>query len=451
MRAVLVVYALMQHPLRSTVEDHLYAFQRHSQARCLYVNAMVRPVPGWMRRIRFDAIVFHTSFLSSMRWGPDLAATLRERALALEAVPGVRAAMPQDEFLRSADLCDFIRDVGIDVVFSVAPPSEWPTIYAGVDRERVRFEPVLTGYLDERTVARIDQILTQTRERPNHLFYRAGAERPYLGRHGMLKTQIARAGMAEAKRLDLPADISIAPGDTLLGDDWFRHLAASRWTLGVEGGASILDRDGAIRVATERYVREHPDAGFDEVEAACFPGRDGELSLFALSPRHLEACATRTGQILVEGGYSGVLEPGRHYLAVRADLSNLAHVLEQSRDERRRQELTDAAHRDVVASGRFTYRSFVEQVEGALFAVPVPARSRLASQMLRAAEAASRAGDRRSWRQVARQLAGHRPVHLRLARTLYRLLRPHRASTAAATPTPRAASGSPPSASGPPR
>ena len=91
-------------------------------------------------------------------------------------------------------------------------------------------------------------------------------------------------------------------------------------------------------------MAEHPDAGYDEIEAACFPGRDGELALFAISPRHLEACATRTGQILVEGAYSGMLEPGQHYLPVRADLSTSGDVLDEARDEARRRELTEAAY-----------------------------------------------------------------------------------------------------------
>ena len=196
MRTILVVYGLMQHPLRSTVEDHLYSFRRYSQARVFYANALVGPVPGWMRRIRFDAIVFHTSFLSSLRWGPQVDETLRARALELADVSGIRAVMPQDEFLRSGALSDFIRDARVDVVFSVSPASEWPKIYAGVDRERVRFETTLTGYLDERTLTRIGEILRETPQRPTDVFYRAGAERPYLGRHGMLKTGIATAGEA---------------------------------------------------------------------------------------------------------------------------------------------------------------------------------------------------------------------------------------------------------------
>jgi hypothetical protein len=412
-RSILVVYGLMQHPLRSTLEDHLYSLRRYSQARCFYANAMLGPVPGWMRRIEHDAIVFHTSFLSAMRWDPRVAPVLRERALALRESPAIKAAMPQDEFLRSGDLSAFIADAGVDVVFSVSPASEWPKIYAGVDHERVRFEPTLTGYLDERTMTRIGEILDESPKRSNDVFYRAGAERPYLGRHGMLKTEIAEAGRTEAQARGLRADISVSPGDALFGDDWFRALAASRWTLGVEGGASILDDDGALRAATERYVAEHPDASFDEIEQACFPGRDGELSLFAVSPRHLEACATRTGQILVEGGYSGVLEPGRHYLPVRPDLSNLGDVLEEARDESRRLELTEAAHRDVVASGRYTYRGFVEGVERVLLAAPARRRGLPAKAAIGAAALAARAYDRLAWLRVARRLHGVRRTLLR--------------------------------------
>ena len=111
-------------------------------------------------------------------------------------------------------------------------------------------------------------------------------------------------------------DISLDPGATLLGDDWFRALARSRVDAR-RGGRRQHPGSRAARSAgaTMRYVADHPDATYDEIEAACFPGRDGELALFAISPRHLEACATRTGQILVEGTYSGALEPGRHYLS----------------------------------------------------------------------------------------------------------------------------------------
>ena len=125
----------------------------------------------------------------------------------------------------------------------------------------------------------------------------------------MLKTEVAHVVRERAQARGLRVDITTRPEDTLLGDDWYRWLARCRFTIGVEGGASVLDRDGSMLACTERVAAERPGGGFEELEAACFPGRDGELALTALSPRHLEACATRTAQILVEGDYNGVLEP----------------------------------------------------------------------------------------------------------------------------------------------
>ena len=156
----------------------------------------------------------------------------------------------------------------------------------------------------------------------------------------------------------------------------------------------------------ERYVAEHPDATYDEVEAACFPGRDGELALFAISPRHLEACATRTGQILVEGGLQRRARARPALPAGARRPSDLGQVLEEARDESRRRELTEAAYRDIVASGRYTYRGFVEHVDRVLLAGAPRRRSLPVKAALAAAAVAARAHDRIAWLRVARRLRG---------------------------------------------
>jgi len=360
---VLVVYATLTHPLRSTVEDHLRAFERAGH-RCFYVNLMVHRVPRWMRRVEFDLIVYHTTFLSQ-RWVPRHFAKARRRAAALAPLDAPRVALPQDEFLRPDDLEAFVREAGVDVVCSVAPPAAWPVIYPGLDRDRVMLRQVLTGYLADDTVARIERIVAGAGERPVDVGYRSAPARPWLGRHGRLKTAIADAVAEAAPRHGLRVDVSTAPEDQIVGDGWFEFLAASKATIGVEGGASLCDRDGSIKERTEAYLARHPGAGFDAVEAAVFPGRDGELPLSVLSPRHLEACATRTCQILVEGEYNGILRPGEHYVPLRPDLSNLDASLEAAADPGVRGPMVEAAYRDVVASRAWTYDRLVADVVGA--------------------------------------------------------------------------------------
>lgn len=361
---ILVVQCIRDWPLRASVEDHTRAFARYSPRRCFYLNLPAHSPARIPRDVRFDLILFDTTFVGS-RWAGDFFVGLWDLVRPLRGRAAVAAMLPQDEFIRADLLCRFIDDMGIDWVFSVAPESEWDKIYAGVDQDRVRFQRVLTGYLDTATLGRIERIAARQAERAIDIGYRAKTVAPWLGRQGQLKPGIAERVEPAARLRGLSVDISTRAEDTLFGDAWFEFLARSKYTIGVEGGSSILDVDGSVRARTEAYLEAHPGASFEQVEAACFPGRDGETDLVAISPRHLEACATRTCQILVEGSYGGILKPGVHYLALRRDMSNLDDILTVVARDDVRERLVEAAHRDVVASGNYTYERFVAEVEDA--------------------------------------------------------------------------------------
>jgi hypothetical protein len=358
---LIVYYYRHEYPPRTATIDHLYSFRRYAGHRCFYLNLAFRKVPGYLKQIDFDLVVYHTQFLST-RWSPPLFAELCQRARPLKGLGRVRAALPQDEFIHTDILCDFLREFEVGLIFSVAFASEWPKIYAPLERAGLGFRTVLTGYLDERTVRRIRKLERRAPVRDIDIGYRAWHAAPWLGRHGQLKVRVAEELRAAAQGAGLRLDLSTGEGDTLLGDEWYRFLLRCRYTVGAEGGASILDRDGAIKERTERYLAEHPGAGFEEVEAACFPELDGFLNLMALSPRHLEACVTRTCQVLVEGEYNGVLEAGRHYIELRRDFSNVGEVVELLRDEGLRERIVELAYREVVESGRYSYGRFVEYV-----------------------------------------------------------------------------------------
>jgi hypothetical protein len=408
-----VAYCALQWPWRKTVEDHLYAFRRYGHADYVYVNLAVPWLANALLALRFDSLIWHNTFLAWVRWLPPAqtrGAIKRARRLA-ERAP-FQVALPQDEFMGSDPVNRLLRDFGVDHVFAVAPESEWPLVYDGVSDGAVGFSRVLTGYLDDETVSRIERILAETRPRTIDIGYRTGPPIPFLGRHALLKTEVADVVRQRAQSRGLSVDISTRREDTLLGDDWYRWLSSCRYTIGVEGGASVLDRDGSIRQRVLAHQAAHPDASFDELEAACFPDEDGKLSLFAISPRHLEACATETAQILIEGEYNGVLQPERHYLPLRRDFSNLDEVLDAvAADPERGKRMASAARRDVVDSGRWTYRRLVDDVEREL---PVRPRRRTG----RAAAATAHATDL-ALRPVM-QLAVR--VLLPLRRRLYGLL-----------------------------
>lgn len=362
-----MVYYSTEYPLRVSIRDHLFAFRRYAPGATVYWNLAVPGTPAFVRRHRFPVVILHTTFLSA-RWTPSHFLALAERVRFLSDTGAWIVALPQDEFIHTDLLAAFVRDAGVKSVCSVAPPSEWPLIYDGVDFSRVRFRQVLTGYLEPRTVDHVALLARTAPPRDIDIGYRAWHAEAWLGRHGMLKARVAEVVKAEAARRELRTDISTAPTDVLTGDAWLQFLLRIRFTIGVEGGASILDRTGAIRERTTRYTVNHPDASFAEVEAACFPGEDGGLRLFALSPRHLEACATRTGQILVEGAYGGVLEAERHYLPIARDLSNVGDVLERMKDSAGMHAMVERAYQEVARGKRTSYATFVEDVLGTIAA-----------------------------------------------------------------------------------
>jgi len=274
----------------------------------------------------------------------------------------MKVVIPQDEFLYTDILCDFIKEFRVTCIYSSAPASEWPKIYSGVDLKHVEVHRVLTGYLDEQTLDRIEELQPITRQREVDIGYRGWRSAPWLGRHGTMKTRIAEAFRERVVAMGMSCDISVDDKDTLLGERWYKFLLKCKYTIGVEGGASIIDTDGSIRERTEDYLAENPDAPFDDIERSCFPGKEGSLQLYALSPRHLEACVTRTCQVLIEGSYNGVLIPGEHYIPLKADFSNLDEVLALMMDDEHRETMVERAYADIVRSGRYSSQRFVEAV-----------------------------------------------------------------------------------------
>ncbi|MHC4911324.1 MAG: hypothetical protein ACYTF9_16605 [Planctomycetota bacterium] len=315
MTSILVVYAHKTFKMRESIRSHLYCFRETFGHQCSYLNVAVRSVPRHIDRAQFDLIIFHTTLLS-IRWNPPAFRRLLDRLAPFAKTDAVKAAVPQDEFYQADLLEEFFGRMNV----------------------------------------------SDNDDRPIDVGYRAWHAPPWLGRHGRQKVAVAEAFAEAATRRNLRADISTSEADTLYAAQWLAFLGRCRFTIGTEGGASIIDRDGAFRERTEAYLGAHPDASFEEVEEHCFPEAEGSLALHAISPRHFEACATRTCQVLVDGEYNGVLEADRHYIALRPDFSNIEAVLDAMNDDELRQRLTDQAYEDVILSGRYTADRFARQV-----------------------------------------------------------------------------------------
>jgi hypothetical protein len=315
-----------------------------------------------VKLVKWDLIIFHTLFLS-LRYDREQFKIHLKNISFLKKIDAVKVALPQDEYLNMDLVCNFITEFNINHIFTVSPQSEWTKLYPTIDREKVRLHRILTGYIDEKTLRKIEKLNKKNKvKRFIDIGYRAQRTPFWLGRLGSLKWKIADEFNRKTSQQNIVVDISTRDEDTFFGLDWYRFLLKCKYQIGVEGGSSVLDWDGTFRKRTEEYLKRNPDSSFEEVEANCFPGVDGYINLVALSPRNLEACMTRTCQILVEGKYNGILIPGKHYVELKRDFSNIKDVLEIVKKDEMRDEIVENAWNDIVGSGRYTYRVLTDTV-----------------------------------------------------------------------------------------
>jgi hypothetical protein len=360
---ILLVYSALTHPLRANTWQLIECFRQYGDAHWFYLNLAHKPAPSYLASVGFDLIIFQTTFTQRLSRSEAHYKTMTRRANFFQGLSIPKVALVQDEFSNVSRVERFINAFGVGTVFSVAPESEWPKLYPSVDRERVRFRRVLTGYLDDATLDRLIAAGLAGGRRKRDIVYRAaGSPSPAWGRLGYTKQLMADAVLRLASASGLDVDISTAAKDALYGAAWVEFLAGARYTIGAPSGASLLDRDGEIAKRVDAYRRLHPQASFEEVERQCFAGMDGNIFITTIGPRHIEACATRTCQILVRGDYNGLLEPDVHYISVRPDLSDLPQVIASLGDEARRKRIVERAFDDVVRPLRITYRNFVNEI-----------------------------------------------------------------------------------------
>jgi hypothetical protein len=230
--------------------------------------------------------------------------------------------------------------------------------------------PVLTGYVDEDLVKQISPLIRPHSERSIDIGYRASMLPAHLGKHGQLKYELIGEFNTRLANSDLNLDIR-SSNNTLtnedksavkLGNAWNTFLLDCKAFIGCEGGSSLLDFDGSIQKKVYNYSHEHPEATFSEIEKACFPGIDYNISCFAISPRHFEAAITKTLQILIEGYYGGIFKADEHYICLKKDFSNFENVIETLKDEKKCNSIVEKAYEEIVISGKYTYAHFVNEI-----------------------------------------------------------------------------------------
>lgn len=314
----------------------------------------------------FDAVVIHYSLVCISDHHLPLA--IREK---IRCFQGLKIHFIQDEYRWVDRVTAEMGAMGIDILFTCLPLAEAERVY----RPRlpnVRLLPTLTGYVPE---GLLGAPATPLAERPIDIGYRS-RELPYwLGDLARDKVRIAVGVLDRAATYGLRVDIKWKEAERLYGQAWIDFLSRCRATLGTGSGSSVTDFDGSIESAVGRYLAGHPDASYEEVHREVLAEVEGNVRFDVVSPRVFEAIALRTALVQFPGDYSGVVRPDEHYLVLERDFSNFDVVVAKLKDDRFVSAMTERAYRDVVASGRYSYKALVDEFDAEIFATSCSRRS----------------------------------------------------------------------------
>jgi len=137
---------------------------------------------------------------------------------------------------------------------------------------------------------------------------------------------------------------------------WNAFINGCNSIIGAESGTYYLNGRGRLLEQARAYNLQHRDASFEEIFDRFYRGQVPEVSGKSISSRHFEPIGAKTCQILLEGGYNGILRPDEHYIPVRRDLSDIREALAKFRDEDYRRKIADTAYEHVMAGHTYDHR-----------------------------------------------------------------------------------------------
>lgn len=405
---ILLLYHFVP-PYAETVLEHAGALERYSRFPVWSLNTSER-FPGVLRELRFRVVVLHYSLFGSAPF--RLSGALREYLHANRAP--LLIAFFQDEYDHVRERYAFIDELGVDWIYTLLAPSAAELVYGGRTHSPRLFSTI-PGFVSDSLRDKARRFARAASDRRIDVGYRGRSLPFHMGRGAQEKADIGREFAGRVRNRGLALDIASDEGSRLYGDDWYRFLGSCKAVLGVEAGVSIFDLDGRARIAVEDLRSDEPNLSFEEVSRRVLSGLEDNIPYRTISPRHLEAAAFDTCQILFEGSYSGILQAGTHYIPLRKDFANLDEVVDTFMDtDRRAQVVADARH-DLIESNRYSYQEFVRQfddeLEGAGAITPGRGRARAVDRalargaLIRRAEARLRTRFWR-WRLARRSRAG---------------------------------------------
>jgi len=357
------ILLLCNRPVRNadaaTVTDHLDAFGRYSRHRVRELS-FLRRLPSALDLTQFDVLVIHYSiaigYLSEHYISPAAKRRVRD-------FPGLKVVFIQDEYRAIDAVIEALRFMRVDLLFTCVPDDEIEKVYPAEKLPGLAMVGNLTGYVPERL---LEIETAPIAARTIDVGYRTRKPPYWLGELSYEKWSISDRFEEQARSAGLRLDLSYNEADRIYGQAWAGFMSRCKAMLGVESGASVFDFDGTLQRKVDDYVAANPQAGFREVQQKFLGPYEGLIRLNQISPRCFECAALGTVMVLYEGGYSGVLEPWRHYIPLHKDFSNFGEVLGVLKDNARLQEIANRAREEIGRNPEYSFRGFIGRFDDAV-------------------------------------------------------------------------------------
>jgi hypothetical protein len=344
-----------------TVAEHLGAFRKYSAHNVYFMPATRQQ--GFSNDSHhspdlsvYDAVVMHYSVRISVEFhlSDDVAS-------AVTAYQGPKLLFIQDEYDNVECARRWMERLYIDSVFTCLPPADIHKMYPKARFPHVEFLPTLTGYVPEDPA--LENFVLPMALRTLRLGYRGRKLPHHYGALGNEKHQIGVVLRQVAEARDIPVDIEVEDSRRIYGAAWYRFIGSVRATLGTESGSNVFDIDGGLAA----LAAQHRDMPYKEFAERFLGPHEGLIQMNQISPKIFEAIRLRTALVLFEGNYSGVVRANEHYIPLAKDFSNVDEVLARLEDIQFLEAMTERAYRDVIATGAYSYRCFIEGVDAYLW------------------------------------------------------------------------------------
>jgi hypothetical protein len=355
---ILIIYHHQLTANAPTIMEHVNAFGNYSSFKVWNVNTALG-FPSALKNFRFDIIVLHYSLFG-------LPINLNEEFLRFLAMSekSYKIAFLQDEHRYWPERSKFINSYGIDRVYTLLEQEYFEDTYLR-HTSVSKLVPNLPGYASQEMVTGAQHHCKPDRERTIDIGYRGRRLPYYMGRGSQEKHLIGVEFKQRAAPLGLRVDIETDENKRIYGRAWLRFLGNCRAVLGVETGVSVFDINNTVRPQYAKICKGHPDTSypdcnFKEFHDTVLAPHEDRIFYRTIGPRHFEAAAFRTCQILFEGKYSGILKPMVHYIPLKKDFSNFEEVIRAFRNDDLRREMTENCYRDLIESGKYSYERFIK-------------------------------------------------------------------------------------------